>query len=423
MIKVDKSDLLALGIAFLCLMIRLLFFDWIYFEPLLNNWLPESFDRRALAIVEGKKVFYLTGWASYPLFLALFYKLLKFLNLISERFYWTGVLNASLGSISAYLLAQIMKQLFPGRLILSACIGFLYILYYPAIYFSALNLSENFFTPLFMALIWFVILYQAKPDWKLGLITGLLSGIAVAIRPLLLSFLPLLILWLAFPWKKKLYLTSTQFVPAFLVSILSILLGVSFINSKIDFKGNFNFSGNSGINATLAWCEPSKISYHAPDGSSFWFRPPVFKNDRKNYPEMRTAVPFERADYYYMLAWNCIKQKPSRLISNLGHSLNIFEGYFYPDFDVWEAHGGIIKFWKFLTLLFLAFMLVYPWLDPEGLRNWCLGIFILFSLVAVVYLSNPGEERYLAPYHFVLLIWGVRGLSLFARGLLPPQKT
>ncbi|MFH1979206.1 MAG: hypothetical protein ABII97_02395, partial [Patescibacteria group bacterium] len=68
----------------------------------------------------------------------------------------------------------------------------------------------------------------------------------------------------------------------------------------------------------------------------------------------------------------------------------------------------LLEFWRILSFpLLIVLFFLFPFLHKKGRKEWLLGLLLLFSLWGSLYFSQPGEERYLIPYHFVLLVWGI----------------
>lgn len=164
---------------------------------------------------------------------------------------------------------------------------------------------------------------------------------------------------------------------------------------------------NGGVNFAIAQCELKKISYSTADGDAFWFSPPVFWGSRK--PEVKTNIPFSNQNYYYRMGWECLKKGSGNFERNLSHVKNVFASFFYPDFENSFWHKNLFMFWKTIGAGLSITLLIFPFVkmnQPQS-RTRSLLILLFLSLLAAVFWENPGEERYLVPYFFILLISGI----------------
>ena len=109
------------------------------------------------------------------------------------------------------------------------------------------------------------------------------------------------------------------------------------------------------------------------------------------------------------MAFGCIKENPERLFSNFGYIKNLWRSLFYPDFlSEHNWHNKLLEFWRILSFpLLIVLFFLFPFLHKTGRREWLLGFSLLLSLWVALYVSQPGEERYLISYYFVLLVWGI----------------
>jgi len=357
------------------------------------KWLPFQNDRRGLDLAAGRVVNHPEAWSSYYLFLGGLYALLKPVGLIDYRIQIIVGLNVFLGAMAVIVFYRILK-IFVNRKI-SFIGGIIFSVYYPAIYLNSLIMSENLFS---FTLISAVLLLTGKPTSKRLVTAGSLLGISMVIRPLLLAFLPLLGMWM---WRQKI---KTVFMP-----IIVIIILVSVVNSRIG-KTPWRLTSvveNGGVNFAIAQCEFKKINYSTADGDAFWFSPPVFWGT--NRPEIKTDIPFSNQRYYYRMGWECLKREPARLGYNLIHIKNVFMSTFYPNFVNYVWHRNMFIFWKAIGVGLSITLLIFPFvkMNQSQSRVRSLLILLFLSLILAVFWENPGEERYLAPYFFILLISGI----------------
>lgn len=370
------------------------------------KWMPKELDEIAIGFVDGSTYTNPTGWGSYPALLGQFYRFVDLFGQIDNRMYWLIGLNAILGGIAVLLFYFLVRKLLKERwLVWGTSIAFA--VYYPLIYLGSINVSENLFVVVILA-----IVLQTTNEKPLGVLDGILFGLAIVLRPLVLPFAAAYFLWLIWTRRLKLDIFGGKYMLELITFGGAILMIVSYLNAEVDAHNRYSFNGNGGVNMALTWCQPRRIRYELESGESFWFSPPEF-HDKDKSTDINTNVPFYEQGYYYQLALNCIKEHPERLITNLTHIINIWDSRLYPDFKpIPEVHQLLIDFWKIATLPLLIGMIIWPYhRKKETLlrEQWVLATLLLLSLATSVYLANPGEERYLYPYFFVILIWGVAG--------------
>lgn len=377
----------------------LAFFNPDFFESKLSF----QFDRRALTILEGARRNYIDAWASFHVPVAGFYKMLQAAGLFEFRLPAIVVFNCLLAAVTAVLIHVMILRLAPGKHRLALFGGFAYIFYYPSVYFTLLLLSENLYTPLFMGLI-FAALSDPRPRARTGLLCGLMAGVALISRPILAGFLPLWGAWLLFRHRSSLRALFFRFLPPLFAALIAILALTAWINSRHDHGNRFSIAGNGGVNFTMAWCQPVKISYLTGAGESFWFRSPSTFGTRGK--TINTDIPFYKQGTYYRMGMECIRDNPFLLIKNLRHIANIFHSEFYPSFYISEWHPNLLFAWKLAAIPLLFLFMLYPFVRRRQTGEWLLGFFGLFSTLVMVYLFNPGEERYLVPCYPLFLVWG-----------------
>jgi hypothetical protein len=209
----------------------------------------------------------------------------------------------------------------------------------------------------------------------------------------------------------------------FTLSALVIVIPTAIINHHFDKHGAYSITGNGGVNIALTWCQPRRITYTLENGENFWFSPPIFQSKDPS-TDIITDVAFYEQGYYINMGINCLIEHPERIITNIEHVINIFHSKFYPNFHPFSLHDELITLWKILTVPLLLGLLYFP-IKYQKLRGeWLISILLLITLFIAVYAANPGEERYLVPYFFVILILGIAGLaSGVNRPIKPDAKT
>ncbi|MFH0853182.1 MAG: glycosyltransferase family 39 protein [bacterium] len=397
----------ARGLFFITVALHLAYVFIIFDEELFNHWLPEQYDFRALALISGEQFSNPTAWGSYHILLVPIYKFLQLTGLLNDRLFILTIINSLLAGAATALIYGISQQLFGNKKI-SVISALLLAVYYPYLYFNALNLSENFIIPLVLGVFFLTIIKLKQRLIFSAIVTGLLFGLSLLARPIIIPFILFFLIWIIWHLKGG-RLSVGKYLINFIWPLLLVVMASLLINHSFDAQGRYSLADSGGVNAAIAWCQPRKISYETLQGEAFWFSSPIFQSKDAS-TDIKSEIPFYNQGHYYQMAFNCLKENPIRIITNIKHPVNIYHSIFYPNYFSSAWHLILINIWKALTIpLFFGFIL-YPLLDKQNRQFWALGGLLLSSLIIMVYLGNPGEERYLIPYYFVLILWGIPGL-------------
>jgi len=367
------------------------------------RWLPAQNVFRAETVLIEESVFFPDAWSSYYLFLALFYKLLRFFGLYIYKTQALVILNIFLTGLAFVFFYQLAKTA-TGK-IKAFLITLFSVVYYPLIYINALNLSENFF---FFFLLFGLFLIVCTKNKVSFVAAGFLLGFAAVNRPIFLFFFPFLLAWFVV-FKKGVDVVASVFIP-----IVSVLFFFAFINQWVgQYQHLPLINSNAGVNFAIAQCELKKIRYQT-GSEQFWFQPPAYFD--KKGKTVNTTVPFYNQSYYFKMGLNCLKNNPRQLLTNLLHIKNVFHSKMYPDFVKERWHRALFLVWKVIGVVLTFFFFAY--LPPVKKKNSLYWLFfgLLVSLFVGVYLGNIGEERYLIPYFFTVSLFG----PLFLEKLLRP---
>ena len=386
---------------------------WLVQSYIPVKFLSQRFDGFALVLLQGKKHHALAGWGSFHILLAPLYKMLELLGALEYRVPIVLAINALLGALSVSLFFFLARRIFPDSRKTQVILSVIFLVYYPGIYFNALVVSENLFTPLFIILFLILLRLDNPRVWD-SFYLGLVFGFCLILRPIVLSFLPFFVLWLFFVYRWNLRRLLVFFLLPLLVGTSAIAWTCGAINYRYHKHKAFSFADNGGLNFALTWCKPRRVWYHLPDKESFWFSPPIFWSKDKS-TDINTDVPFARQPYYYRLGLRCMREHPEYLVTNLANIKNIFYSKLYPDLIKTDRHKSLIQRWRTIGPILLIGLLIFPFLSVSGRKEWLLGAAAFLSVWLSVYAGNPGEERYIIPYYFILLLWGGPGLYLVFR--------
>lgn len=396
---------LAFLIGLSTLSIRFIHYNLIRYQSI-NKFLAEQYDWRALKLIGGETIHYPHAWGSFYVVLAGFYKVIDFAGFIADRITIMAVFQNILAAVSVGLLFLIAHRYFST--IIAICISLIFALYYPFIYSNMLLISETF--TVFCLVIIFYLLLEKKLTSLKTIIVGVTLGFGLISRPMLLTFIPLLILWIFHYAKSK----SVAILLALILSTASIVVTANYINFLYGQQKQFSFAGSGGVNFAMTNCHIKKISYQTQSGESFWFAPPAYRHTSTK--EITTGIPFYFDQPYLSMGINCLRDNPVQLLSNFNNIRRIYFSLFYPNFHSSWLHNTLFIIWKWLSLVLTVFFFLFPFIRPfKDLpialkKAYSLSVAFFLSLLIAVYLTNPGEERYLVTYFFVLPLFGLPAL-------------
>jgi 4-amino-4-deoxy-L-arabinose transferase-like glycosyltransferase len=215
--------LLALIIA-LALYLRLKFVFAVEHPPLREHSDPYNYDIMVKQFLAHGFLGYLSSQPNayvtpgYPLFLALLYRLLGYSQ--GSPLQAVMVVQAVAGALTAGLMYFIGKEIKNPRVGLTA--AFLAAVYPSFVWAPTLLLTEVLYTFFFMLYFYIQLLHLKKPAPVLGVLTGLLFGAAVLIRP---AAAPLLVVpYLYHFYRTKALLPSLQIFGHALAGFVIVML-------------------------------------------------------------------------------------------------------------------------------------------------------------------------------------------------------
>ena len=374
------------------------------------------YDRHAIQTLKGERMWEPTHWSpAYTLFLAAVYYFLKLVGLFEHRLLLMPVLNCLMSSVSVFFVYQTAKRLSNAdSALLTAAI---YAFFYPITYVNIFLLSENLQMPLLTGFLYLVI---CKLDKKMSghILAGLLLGTAVVVKPLLLLYMPVYVIWYAYHTRS--YRQLTVFAGAFLlVLFLQAAYNYNLTGGKV-----LSISSSSGGSAfALSWCDLKTIRYRTPGGSWGWITPPAHLGYEADKVAV-TNVGFSNQSYYYRMGLNCIEKNPPMLVWNLKQIWRLIDSRMFPVFNTVTGYKWLLYISKLFTyLVLLPFSLAsYNLLKKDDRKYFHLLAALIASFFASVYLQAVGGERYFVPYQVAFIILGGIGLTAQLRQITHDQK-
>ena len=399
-----KEDFWAYTLLFVGFILRLLYI-FNFTKPENYLWSDAGgYDQRALQMAKDQYIMFSTYFPPFfHMFLSLIYRPVIWLGLESWRIKIDVVFFALLYILSFWCIYQISKKLFSKKTAL--IILTILILWYPFIFLNALVMSENLFFPLFFFGLYLLI---TKPDkTSTGFWIGLCWGFAVVTRPIFALALPLFLLWGLY------YKINWKFLLNFIITAGLIIVAIMIFNFCYTQGSEKSISSNGGSVFALLWCDAKSIQF-TDNGVYYWFAPPA----NSNYPDSRrifTSVPFTNQKYYYQMGFDCLKQNPERLITNISSVAKLFYSQLFPTIESLAGWEILQKLFRFLTgLLFIistatiiGISCKFISINKSVRKYFYLFALIILSLIITTYFQGVGEERYIIPYVPLLIISSV----------------
>ncbi len=387
-----------------------------------------DYSRLAISILEGKEYRsdFPLGFTNarpplYPLFIAIIY---LFTN---KSILAVKLAQALLGALICIVAFFIAKEVFNDRRI-SFGTGVIYALYPLSIHFSASLASETLFTLLLAFAIFYLFKGYGRPNLKNMLLSGLFLGLAALTKPVILAFVPFLILWLILFSSENALSGLKGAVVVMLFMILTILPWT--LRNYIVFKEFIPISTGGGV------------TFHIYNNENTFARiyDPVIRllttplsDEQKN--EMSLLSEPKRDKYLYRLGWEFAKSHPKdffkiRLIS-LGQFWHFwpeaparykeyylkYGAYRSPLFDVlvdtYLLYSVKVLYHLSYNILFLGmFISLISSLRKRDEFKKSLLLILLLAAMSLLY-SMHGADRYRLPTDPYLFLLGIHGLFSF----------
>lgn len=384
-------------------------YDYFLYNDMAGYW------NRAMERLQGQS-FRETQFMAWPpiyhIYLAEFFRVCRGLGLSSlVRFETVLVINILLYAVSVYAVHRMAVRWFEQSGIWATVTTLFYGLGFPAWYFNAFLLSDNFSAPL---LVIAVALVYCRHSWRSLAAAAVIFAVAAAARPSIapygLAFVIPLLVRHRFQW--EFFARAAVFSGVFFLVIFTAMAEVSRIsNGKV--KG---LSANGGLDFFIANARIYRIDVLYEGWHNFVIVPALsWKPEQGSF---FSNTPYYQQDYYFDLGWDHLRHDPTRLVKNVEHIRHLFFADMLP--SRYDAPGFTFfrPLWdKFKFALFLSIPL-YFWLWrrlSEQQRFFCsLMVSLIGVTMAVSYLFT-GEPRYTYSIMFVFYLLGFNALRLLAR--------
>ena len=336
---------------------------------------PELFDKMAMGEIKDQ------GWGGFHLLLSPLYSLLSLLQLSEFRYIFVLLINSLCISGIGYLLYSMLREK-SARLAL--VIALITIFYYPLLYMGVLVMPTIVFTFLV------VMIYRTLVDNASSYTLLMLVCLAIFIRPIF-------------------------FLPGLVVILISVMdnargRGIRIIvSSLLLLPAVLVISGNGAANFAMTWCNARRVVAVDSSGSELqWYSAPI-RHGMNPSDDLLIQAPFSYTGTYISAGLDCLMETPGSLISNLGNVTNLILGPFHPNaLTNHPGHNYLLVMGNWLMILTLVGYCTFPLLEKGNYRRmWYRSAAILAALAVTVYLSNPGEQRYLIPYFPILALFGI----------------
>ncbi|MBI5726525.1 MAG: glycosyltransferase family 39 protein [Ignavibacteriales bacterium] len=245
-----------------------------------------------------------------PVFINLLVLLLKIWN--SQ--YTIALFNIALNTAQIFLLFTITRKIFSRNIAVLSCV--LYMLYLNNLGMVLMNFNDLLFNVLISA----ALLLLMRETLTGMVLSGLLTGVAVGVRPVAWAFLLAVIVITLWEWKQK---------RASIRPIFAIFAGTAITIFMIGFiikasTGTFVYTSNfSGLNIIIG----------ANDDALGGFQPKVFDKGKSGYIEnIESKTHEQREEFWKQKAFTWIQEHPFRWA--LLMPLKLIRMYITDDYNV-----------------------------------------------------------------------------------------
>ncbi|MBI2417567.1 MAG: glycosyltransferase family 39 protein [Ignavibacteriales bacterium] len=351
-----------------------------------------------------------------PVFINLLVILLKLWN--SQ--YIIALFNIALNTAQIFLLFTITRKIFTRNIAVISCV--LYMLYLNNLGMVLMNFNDLLFNVLISA----ALLLFMRETLTGMVLSGLLTGLAVGVRPVAWAFLLAVIVITLWEWKQK--RASNRPLFSMLIGTALTILMIGFIIKA--GTGTFVYTSNfSGLNIIIG----------ANDDALGGFQPKVFDKGKSGYiGNIESLTHEQREEFWRQKAFTWIQEHPVRWALLMPLKLirmYITDDYnvsrlFFEQYSIYHVYRGIrygepmpaadrgypaayIVTWAVVQLLHHLFFFWIVWTSIKALiktrhkvlPNKFIRIILIYCMVGIAMtLLAYGEARYKYPYlltHFI----------------------
>ncbi|MFA6423438.1 MAG: hypothetical protein WCW17_03240 [Patescibacteria group bacterium] len=277
--------------------------------------------------------------------------------------------------------------------------------YYPFITYIGFYLSEVPFTFFMLLAIWFylkIFINQKKQSNIFAFNAGLILAVVVLFRSI---FFPsaLLLMIFSFFLNKKNYLKICYYIIGFILILTIIIIRNSYIMGRLTFV-----STNGGINAYLGQAHLAKVNNQTDESTTFFY------NNNCGYD--KTLIKEETfnfnaydEDKFYNKIFQLWKKDPLSQIK-----ISIVNGayMFYP-IKHWPIRNNnfqgsldLIFQYFFVILVYLPFVyLIFKKIVRRKFSKYDAVLLLPITGLVLMAMITKGEERYLVPYQYLMVIF------------------
>ncbi|MFC1624677.1 ArnT family glycosyltransferase [Candidatus Omnitrophota bacterium] len=354
------------------------------------------YDKLAVSVSQGKGFSDESGKPHsfyppfYPFFLSMIYMI------FGHSYKIAGIMQSIIGAFSCVLMYLIGKKIYSRAS--GIIVAFIAIVYYPFIKSAGMLLTEIFFTFLLLTIVFYLLKIQEEKASHNYIILGLLLGVAMLTKSVMLFF-PIFIIS-AFIYLKGKYSLNTV-----LKKYLLVLLALSFplmpwvVRNYIVYHKFVPTSAGGGFGLYSSYCPANGIFglNAAPDD------PVVIEGFKISSPTLRSK-------FFIKKTLDFIINNPKRVII-----LEVKKFvYFWAPFD-WEIVGG--RWFNFIYAALLPFFVLGLFLTSRMYKRFypILAPIIYFQVMSLVFYGSPRFRLPIEPYIFIVSIVGLIELWKWAR--------
>lgn len=324
------------------------------------------------------------------------------------RFESILVINTFVFALSVFAFHRIAVKWFSNDARFSLAASLLYAFGFPAWYFNAFLLSDNFSAPL---LVIAVSLFYCQQKLRYVVAAAALFALASIVRPSIAPYgLAFVLAMLVHDrLSLKFFLRAGVFSAVFFVLVFLAMAEVSRIShGKVQ-----GLSANGGLDFFIANSRFYRIDLNYDGWHNFVVVPALSWKPEHGF--FKTSVPYYKQDYYYKLGWQFILHNPNRIIENTEHVKHLFFADMLPSrkdapgFVIFRPVWDVLKFACFLSTFFFIWYWRNLSLDQKYLLTFMASTLAITCLVSYVY---TGEPRYTYSIIFIFYLIALKVVQI-----------